>query len=175
MTGMWQLLRHRRLAEERRKAADALLESEERLRILIQNSLDMITVVDEEGALKFQSPTVVQFLGYEAEAVIGKNVFSIIHPDDRCNVEAVFAAIKQGKRIGTPVEYRARHANGSWIWLESIASNQIAHTRVGGIMVSTRDCSERRRTQEIKAQLEAQLRQAQKLKSIGTLAGGIAP
>ena len=159
---------------ERRRAEEALQASEEHYRSLIENALDIITVVDEQGTIHYASPSMERVLGYSPRDRIGTNMFGLLHPDDRENViRRVFSSFD---RPGTTqfFESRYRHKDGSTRILEAVASTHPhADGQLRGV-INSRDVTDRKYAQEEKARLEEQLRYSQKWEVIGTLAGGIA-
>ena len=152
---------------QRERAEERLAASESRFRSLIDNSSDLITIIDESGKIQYQSPSLQRLLGYEPEQRVGRSVFELIHPGDVGRVEqALRLAVTAGNRQETVV-CRLQHRDGSWRVLETVGSNMLAAAGVGGIVLNSRDITERQ-------ELEAQLRQAQKMEAVGQLAGGIA-
>ena len=159
---------------ERRRAEEALQSSEEHFRSLIENALDIITVVDEQGTIHYASPSMERMLGYSPRDRVGTNMFGLLHPEDRERViRKLFDCFDQP---GTTqfFESRYRHKNGSTRVLEAVAST---HRQADGGrrgVINSRDVTERKRTEDEKKMLEEQLRYSQKWEIIGTLAGGIA-
>jgi PAS domain S-box-containing protein len=151
-----------------------LRHSEERFRALINNSLDMLFVTDEHGNIRFENASVAATLGYGPGGLIGHRIFDFIHPEDQTAARREFEAIWNGKSPRVPIEFRAQHADGSQLCLEAVGSNQMRTPALRGVVFSVRNVTERRQSRETREHLEAQLRQAQKLEAIGTLAGGIA-
>jgi len=158
--------RHRMLAEVQRYAR-RLQVSEARFRSLVQNSSDIITVLDPDGTIRYASPSTEAILGHPSGTLVGKNAFGFVHPGDAATLRAFLdRAVSQPTATAT-AEYRFRHVDGAWIDLEAVGNNRLADPSVVGIVVNARNLTERRR-------LEAQLRQSQKMEAIGNLAGGIA-
>ncbi len=159
---------------KRKKAEAALARSEQHFRSLIENSLDVFSILNEDGTSRYQSPSLARVLGYQPEELDGKEPFALIHPDDAVKARARFC---EGLRVpGThqPVAVRMRHRDGTWRNVEVIANNQLENPAVHGIVVTSRDVTERQKALDEKRELETQLWQAQKLEALGVLAGGIA-
>ncbi len=136
---------------ERKEAEEALRESEERFRALTQNSSDIITLLEPDGTIRYESPAVERLLGYRPEELVGKNAFEYIHPED---VERVLSAFVKGleDRESLPSEeYRFRHKDGSWRYLESVGSNLLDDPKVNSFVVNSRDITERKEAEEEKA------------------------
>jgi two-component system, cell cycle sensor histidine kinase and response regulator CckA len=151
---------------EHKHVADALRNSEEHFRSLIENAQDLITNIGADGVIRFQSPSCLPTMGYTPEQLVNRNAFDFIEPADAPKVIAALA-----RAIGEPtqaviVEFRFRHADGSWRTLESIGK-RLMKAEPPLVVVNSRDVTERRR-------LEEQFRQSQKMEAIGQLAGGVA-
>ncbi len=159
----------RRIDEEesRRRAEAALRESEARFRTLIEHSSDLITVIDAEGVIRFQSPSSERLLGYTPAELTGRRAFEWIHAEDAPAVVAVLQRAQTHRGAPTVVEYRFRHRDGTWRTLESIGRSIAGADGDPFIAVNSRDVTEHRK-------LEEQLRQSQKMDAIGRLAGGVA-
>ncbi|MDP9362893.1 MAG: PAS domain S-box protein, partial [Chloroflexota bacterium] len=128
-----------------RKAVEAALwESEARFRSLVQNALDVITILEADGTVRYKSPGIERELGYTADELSGTNVFALIHPDDVARAQRLFAELLGQAGGKAAVEIRCRHKDGSWRWLEVIGTNLIAEPSVGGIVVNSRDVTERK-------------------------------
>ena len=159
---------------ERRRAEEALQSSEEHFRSLIENALDIITVVDEQGTIHYASPSMERVLGYSSQDRIGTNMFGLLHTEDREKViRKIFDSFAQPGTIQF-FEARYRHRNGSTRTLEAVAST---HRQADGErrgVINSRDVTERKRAEDEKRALEEQLRYSQKWEIIGSLAGGIA-
>ena len=123
-------------------------ESEERFRALTQNSSDVITLLGVHGTIRYQSPSSERILGYGPEEMVGENVFDFVHPEDLGMVEMIFVEGLRDPERRPSVEYRLRHKDGSWRWLESVVANLLGHRDVGGVVFNSRDVTERRRTEE---------------------------
>jgi len=157
------------LEKERRsvEAEERSAASEVRFRSLIENSSDLITILDADAVIRYQSPSITRLLGYEADELVGRCVADLIHPDDAERaLTTLRAAFSEGVQRETIV-YRFRHEDGSWRVLESVGASMVEDAGVPGIVVNSRDITDRQT-------LEAQLRQAQKMEAVGLLAGGIA-
>jgi two-component system, cell cycle sensor histidine kinase and response regulator CckA len=144
----------------------ALRESEDRYRLIAENSSDLISLIDlaGDGELLYFSPSYQTMLGYDSAALHGPLRLDTVHPDDRKNVHEQF---QQLVATGTArVTYRLHHTDNSWRWIEMQASAIREQDRHYGILVG-RDVSERKH-------LEVQLMQSQRLESVGRLAGGVA-
>lgn len=141
-------------AIEHARALTAVRESEARFRTLVQHSSDIITLLDHDGTIRYQSPSITRVLGYQPEELSGTNAFALIHPEDLPHVEQLFRQIAHIPLAVERVEYRFRHRDGSWRWLESIGTNHLATATIRAVVVNSRDISERR-------QIEAELRESE--------------
>jgi diguanylate cyclase (GGDEF)-like protein/PAS domain S-box-containing protein len=126
------------------RAAEQLRRREERYRALVQDSCDVINVVDRHGLIESVSPAVQVVMGYSPEELVGTSYYSLIHPDD---ATAVRAFDRTGGEERT--ELRARHADDSWHWHDVTWRDLTNHPAVGGIVVSHRDVTERREFQDL--------------------------
>ena len=143
---------------DRRRAEDALRESEERFRSLVQNVSDIIVVLDEEGTIVYESPAVERVLGFTQEERIGVGAFGLIHPEDRARVAEVFSTYRDRPGPFPPVEYRVRDRGGAWRRLEAVGENLLHDPAIKGVVINSRDVTERRRTEEALRQSEELLR-----------------
>ncbi len=140
---------------------------------LLASSNDCMVLLDQNGIQHYVSGSVTRLLGFAVEEVTGIPVIErLLHPGDQAAVLAAFQRVLGGE--AATVSYRHLHKDGHWVWLEARASNQLHNPAVRGILVTTRDISERRAAEEEREKLQARLAQAQKLDSLGVLAGGIA-
>ncbi len=159
-----------REAEQRRRgreAAEALRASEERYRLLVENSADMITLHDDGGYVTFVSPSVTRLLGYPPEEMIGHRLREFAHPgDEAVLIAAMESALARGS---TPLltGLRLRHRDGGWRVIEGSAARLLRPDGAVGVVAVGRDVTQR-------VELEAQLHQAQKMEAVGRLAGGVA-
>jgi PAS domain S-box-containing protein len=134
---------------ERRRATEALRESEERFRSLIQNSSDIITILKADGSIRYESPSVERVLGYHPEERIGKKTFDYVHPEDKGWVESTFTeALDDPGKVQRPVEFRLRHKDGSWRHMETIRVNLLRDPAVKGVVSNSRDITERKHSEE---------------------------
>jgi PAS domain S-box-containing protein len=132
---------------ERKQIEEALKESEERLRLIADNMSDMIRVTDLKGVNLFVSPSHNKGLGYTPDEREGKSVFEIVHPDDLEKVIKTFSEGLAAKRRAS-VEYRARHADGHYVWLDTVGDLFLdAQGDIKAIVMSSRDVSDRKRTE----------------------------
>jgi PAS domain S-box-containing protein len=138
-----------------------------RFRSLVNSSSDMITVIDSDGQIVFASPSVERSLVLPENGYEGTPLALLIHPDDRSRAIDFLAAVARDRAPIKPVEWRMRAADGTWMEVETTATGQLEDPDVQGIVLNSRNVTERKR-------LEAQLRQSQRLESVGQLAGGIA-
>jgi diguanylate cyclase (GGDEF)-like protein/PAS domain S-box-containing protein len=136
--------------EERKAAERALRASEERFRSLVQNSSDVISIVDADGSVRYHSESVRRVLGYDPAELVDGDPLSLVHPDDRERVARFVAeaALRPGV---TPAEtWRVRHRDGTWLHSETVAANLLEDANVRGLVLNTRDVSDRK---ELEAQL----------------------
>ncbi len=119
-------------------------EREEQFRALLQNSSDAISIIDRKGIIIFESSERNKISDFDIEELLHKSFFDIVHPDDVGQVNAVFkeALVNPGKQIKK--EYRSLHKNKRWIYVESIFSNQLDNPAIKGIIVNSRDVSDRK-------------------------------
>ncbi len=152
------------MAMERKRAEQALHESEELYRLITDSSNDLICLMDFEGKAVFTSPCTRTMLGYDPAAVLGRSGFNFIHREDVAASRHAFERALAGE--SATFAHRVRHVDGSWRWLEGWGQVVHFHGQPHVLAVS-HDVTERRR-------LEEKLRSAQKMEAIGQLAGGIA-
>ncbi len=133
---------------EEKKAVNALINSEERFRSLVQNSSDIITILENNGTIRYESPSITRILGYTPDELLGHNAFDYIHPEDREDIYAIFLKALQTPGAKAEAQFRFRHANGDWVYLESIGRNWQNDPNVQGFVVNSRDISDRRAQEE---------------------------
>lgn len=139
---------------ERKLTEEALRRSEERFRSLIENALDIITILDTDGTIYYESPSVTKVLGYPVSQLIGQNFFDYIHPDDFIETCYNITNTIQNPEIPPIIEFRYRHQNQFWRTLEAISQRFIDDSPEPRIVVNSRDITERKRLEEIRLALE---------------------
>jgi PAS domain S-box-containing protein len=131
-----------RYAVEQQRAIEALRASEARLRALVDNSFDAVGLLDDAGNFRFASNATLAILGRTPQSILGVNALSLAHPDDADRASQFLA--RSLAQLGTPVggRLRARHADGTWRWLDIVGVNRLDEPAIGGIVVNFRDVSE---------------------------------
>lgn len=149
------------------RRTEQLRASEERYRLMAENAGDLIAIVAEAGRWIYRSPSFQKLLDYTAEELGARPIYDLVHPDDRDRVATTFRdCLHRGVKL--TAEFRILQRDGTPLTMEAHAGPfRNSGGAIEGTLFVTRDITERRR-------LELQLRQAQKLESIGQLAAGIA-
>jgi len=137
---------------ERKHAEEALRESEERYRLLVENSTDIVTEISADSKYLYVSPNVKSILNFEPAELVGTNVLSKVYGKDKAVIGEILS------KLGGSATYRYRDRLGSWHWFES--SGRVYNTSSGEqrmVMVS-RDITQRRKDEQ---QLEVSRKQLQ--------------
>ena len=158
--------------EERKMIAKALEESKEKYQDLVENINDVIYSVNTDGTVTYISPVVESMLGYKPSEIVGEKFSKFIYKDDLQLAMSRFDEVLAGKFGAT--EYRLLSKTGEYRWVRSSSRTIYKEEKICGLSGAFIDISERKRFETERANLETQLMQAQKMESIGTLAGGIA-
>ncbi len=133
---------------DRRSAEEALRASEERFRSLVQNASDLVSILDADGVVRYESPSHQRVLGLFPEEHAGRNVLDLVHPEDREVVAAALRSLVEHPEEILTFEYRLGHRDGSWRTLESAASNLLRQAAVAGIVLNSHDITDRKRAEE---------------------------
>jgi diguanylate cyclase (GGDEF)-like protein/PAS domain S-box-containing protein len=133
---------------QRRRRKDVLHANDEAFRALVQHSQDIITVHDGQGVTRYESPSASRVLGSSPGALVGRIPFDSIHPKDVTGAREAFAKLLEGERPKAPVEFRFRHAKGHWIHLEALGTNLLDHPGIRGVVITSRDVSERHKAEK---------------------------
>jgi PAS domain S-box-containing protein len=133
---------------ERKRAEESLRRSTERFHSLVRHSSDVISVFTADGTFSYSSPAIERMAGYSAEEVIGKNAFDLVHPEDLDRVMNVFTTLLSAPEAQASVEFRFRHKDGSWHYQEAICTNLLHVPGVEGIVVNSRNTTERKSLEE---------------------------
>ncbi len=123
-----------------------------RFNALVQDLGDLVTLHDATGVILYATPSTARELGYPEEQLIGMNAFGLIHPEDLTHAQLAFARVLNIVNRGEPTEYRVHRANGEWVDVETIGTNLLSDPAIGGIILTSRIITERKRHER---QLEA--------------------
>jgi PAS domain S-box-containing protein len=128
-----------------KQAEEELFKSEERLRFITDNMLDMISYVNADHILEYVSPSVTSITGYQESELVGLKILAFIHPDDQVVlVEEISRSIKEGI-LSVQVEYRFRHKDGHFLWMESMVNLlRDEEGNFSGAIYGSRDISEKK-------------------------------
>jgi PAS domain S-box-containing protein len=147
--------------------AEKLHRSETHFRLLIEHASDLITVLNLKGLIRFQSPSLERVLGYVPAKLLGRSVLEFVHPEDLQQARTSFERALSEPSATVSLECRFRHQNGRWRMLQSTGRALPGAGSEDLMVLNSRDVTEQK-------QLEAQLRQSQKMEAVGQLAGGVA-
>ena len=132
------------LVTEKEHAQEALRRREERFRSLVQNSSDMILLVDANLAVRYGTPSLERVLGYVPADLIGRRITELLHPEDAEHVARFFERAATQPETPDPVEWRMCRPDGSWAQLETVATNRVLDPAVGGFVLNSRDIGDRK-------------------------------
>ncbi|HEX6910981.1 MAG TPA: PAS domain S-box protein, partial [Longimicrobium sp.] len=132
---------------ERRRWEEALRRSELRFRSVVENTSDLVTLMEPDGTIAYQSPSIERMFGYGREELVGVSAFDLVHPDDLPEVRARFAEVLANPGEPRQAAFRFRDREGRWRFVESVASTLSPLGPGDGVVVNTRDVTERRRAE----------------------------
>lgn len=132
----------------RRKADDALRESEETFRQLIDNSSDLLWLVDVEGRTAYANPATQRLIGYNPDYVRGRDTYAFLHPDDRPALRERVVRVHGGDADLPPLGLRFRHRSGEQVYLETAVNLSRWGGDRSGVILNGRDVAGQRRSDE---------------------------
>ncbi len=127
--------------------------SEARFRSLVQNSSDIVVVLDRRGVITYQSAAVQRVLGYAPTDRPDGSIFDLVHPEDAERTRTVLSGTGERPDGQAVLQVRMQHADGGWRWVEGIVANLLDDPAVRGLVLNYRDISERKALED---QLEHQ-------------------
>lgn len=132
---------------ERQTLDEDVRRREAYFRGVVENSGDVIAVVNAEGTVKYESPAIERVLGYRDAERIGRSSFELVHPEDLAELEGAYRRILRGEARRVTVEFRARHRDGSWRIVEATASGVFDSEGEKIGIANLRDVTERRQAE----------------------------
>lgn len=125
-----------------------LRRSEEYLRTLVRNALDIIMISDIHGMIRYISPASQRILGYTPESLVGQSSFTLIHADDLTRVRRILKTLSADSEQLCTFEVRVLHQDGSWRFIEATAHNLLQDPNIGGLVFNVHDFTERKIAEE---------------------------
>ncbi|NJS12307.1 MAG: PAS domain S-box protein [Microcoleus sp. CSU_2_2] len=137
---------HKELSQYRRDN-QSLAKSKAKLQTVLRNSPNIITILESDGRVRYHSGAIERVLGYKAEEIIGKVHGELIHPEDLLAWQAYFGQLLEHPGIAKPIEYRKRHAEGFWVYMEAIGNSLLQDSTVHGIVITSQEIGERKQAE----------------------------
>jgi PAS domain S-box-containing protein len=138
---------------ENKEAEQALSESGERFRAMIEHSWDGVLLLTAAGQILYASPSTHRILGHIGDDLITQNAFALMHPEDSPQIMQQFQILLTRQQETMTAEFRYQHKDGGWRWLECTGTNLLENLSVQALIINYRDITERKVS-------EAELRQA---------------
>ncbi len=126
-----------------KNAENELSIKEEYYRTLIENSGDLLTILNHDWTIRYQSPSVQKITGYKLGELSGQNIFDYVHPDDSVEAVKILKAVPENYDDIKTIELRFLHKNGSWCFLEGAVNNMLWNPLIKGYVIDFRDISDR--------------------------------
>ena len=153
--------------QNRKEVDKELQRSKDHFQSLIEHAQDVITVLDGKGIIRYTSPSIRRILGYGKSELLGRDTFQYLHPRDLERIKNIFdELLAEPDRIRSE-EFRFKHRDGHWVFLESIAKH-VTDEDGTRIIVNSRDVTERKRAVQQLKEHEAQLSEAQRIAKVGS-------
>ncbi len=144
---------------EKKEIERARNESEEKYRLLAQNSRELVCLHDSDAKYLYISQSAKQIIGYTPDELLGKNPFDYFHPDDINRIDNHFKNLSAQRNLPLPIVFRFRNRNGNYIWLETLTQTICdAEGKILNIQTSSRDVTLRVITQQKLTESEEQNR-----------------
>ena len=125
---------------------------------ITDNSFDIINILSPEGKLIYENKAVERLLGYKQGGREGKHIFELVHPEEHDYLMSVFQDILRRPGESGVVQYRIKHEDGHWLWVEAIGQNFIDNPMLNGILINSRDISDRKKNEAAIAEKHALLK-----------------
>ena len=149
----------RKAAEAERAQAEARMQaSEARFRALVENGFDGIALLNAEGRLTYVSPAYERVLGYLPEEVLGQQPITRVHPDDVDEARQAREEVGRTPGASRSLQFRTRHKDGAWRWLEVTMTNLLEQPDVEGVVLNFRDITERQASEKAVRESEEKFR-----------------
>jgi PAS domain S-box-containing protein len=144
---------------DRKRAEQAIQQSEQRFRTLIENSNDALALLAADGTILYEGPTVSRITGYEPSERIGKNSLESIYPEDMPIVAQSLAKVLRAANNTVTAQFRSRKSDGTIWWTDATATNLLHDPTVEAIVVNYRDITEKKQADEQLRESEIRFRQ----------------
>lgn len=133
--------------KRRLQAETVLIRREGYFRALTENSLDVLTILSREGVFQYNSPSIKHVLGYEPDELSGRNAFELVHPDDVAGAARALDGALKYPELRVTHECRYRRRDGTWCHLEVVGQNRLGDPHIAGVVLNSRDVTERKRAE----------------------------
>ncbi len=128
------------------------------LSALVEHSADAFAMLDADGTILYSSPATLRQIGYEPGELVGADPFALVHADDLAAVRGLFATVVEQPGRVERAEFRMRHKNGEWRWIEATSRNLLDEPSVAAVIVISREVGWRREAEAALRASEERLR-----------------
>ncbi len=135
--------------------------SQDYFKAIIDNTSEIITILDADGVIKFKSLSASRELGYQPEELAGRNVFDYIHPEDAPGLIAKLNREIHNPGVIVKLEFRFRHRDGSWQELDATCINLLGNPAVKGVVVSSRNVTAKKNNEQALKLSQATLKESE--------------
>jgi PAS domain S-box-containing protein len=134
---------------ERQKAEEDIKHNEARFRSLVENSFEVVTMIDTEAKVLYSSPPTKNILGYETSELLGRSMFEWMHPDDVPGILEQFQGLLKIPGSIVSATCRMQRKDGAWRWLEGSGHNLLHEPAIAAVVINYRDITERKKYEEV--------------------------
>jgi len=132
---------------ERKQSVEALRTSETRHASMLTNISDVIGIIGVDGIMKYKSPNIERWFGWQPQDLVGTDGWQTVHPDDLERIQKEYFALLENDNSATTVEYRYKCKDGGYKPIELTATNLVKDPTIGGVLLNYHDITERKRTE----------------------------
>ncbi len=122
--------------------------TQKRMQLLLENASEVITIYEEDENIRYISPSVENILGYSQVDMIGQKDLKNIHKEGVEHFHKMFKQLLDNPFNQVTIQYKYKTKDGEYIWLEATGTNKLSDPAIQGIIVNSRDITERRRAEE---------------------------